>query len=138
MSQGRRTDLYFPIEATRPTQCRVQCVGSVSRSDDDDALVLSLRLHAIHDREQLRDDALLDLAAGPVLAARAQRVHLVEHDDARRAGSRLREDVAQLRLCLAVVGRRELGPIYGEQRCARGGRDGAREVRLACAGWTME
>ena len=103
----RLTYLDLPVEPSGTPQRWVDSVRAVGRGDDDDlalcAAVLAPVFHAVHECQELRDDALLDLAAGPVLAARAERVDLVEHDDARGVRAGLREHVADPRLGLAVI-----------------------------------
>ena len=72
----------FAVEAARPAQGRVQGVGQVGGRQHDH--VLPLR-QAVHQRQQLGDDALLHVADDP-LAPRGDGVDLVEEDDARGAG----------------------------------------------------
>lgn len=94
--------------------------------------------HAVHLCQEGRYDPLLDFAACTVLPPGTEGVHLVDDDDARALRPGLAEEVAQLRLGLAVVCRRETGPRDGECGGVGGGGDGAREVRLACAWWAVE
>ena len=55
----RHADLNLAIEPSGPPQRRVDRVGEVGRADDDH---LPPRLESVHQRQQLRHDALLDLA----------------------------------------------------------------------------
>ena len=73
-------DLDFPVEAAGAAQRGVEVVGDVGGADDDD---LAAGLEAVHQGEQLGDDALLDLAFD-VGAIGGDRVDLVEEDDAGR------------------------------------------------------
>ena len=78
MSGACRLDLA--VEAAGTAQRGVERVGAVGRADDDH---LAARAQAVHQREQLADDALLDLA--PDLGALGgDGVDLVEEDDAGR------------------------------------------------------
>jgi len=72
-------DLYLAVEAPGAPECGIDAVDAVRRADDDH---LSARFEAVHHRQQLRDDAALNLA-GHVLALRRDRVELVDEDDAR-------------------------------------------------------
>ena len=75
-------DRHLAIEAARPQQRRIEDVGTVGRRDDDDALV---RREAVHLDEQLVERLLALLVAERVAAAAAaDRVELVDEDDARR------------------------------------------------------
>ncbi len=71
-------DLDFPVEAAGAAQRGVEVVGDVGGADDDD---LAAGLEAVHQGEQLGDDAFLDLALD-VGAVGGDRVDLVEEDDA--------------------------------------------------------
>ena len=77
----RDADLDLPVEAARPAQGRIEiragCWSPRSRSPDHGS-------QPVHQRQQLRDHALLDLALhlGPL---GRDGVDLVEEDDARRA-----------------------------------------------------
>ena len=88
----------FAVEAARPAQGGIQGVGQVGGRQHDD--VLPLR-EAVHQRQQLRHDALFHVADHP-LAPRGDGVDLVEEDDARRLAGRLVENLPQVGFALAV------------------------------------
>ena len=78
-----RVQADLAVEAARAAQRGVERVGAVGRADDDH---LAARAQAVHQREELADDALLDLA--PDLGALGRDgVDLVEEDDAGRGAS---------------------------------------------------
>ncbi len=88
---ARHDDLA--VEAARAQQRRIEHVGAVGRGDDDDALV---RLEAVHLDEQLVERllALVIAVAEAGAAMAADRVDLVDEDDAGRVLLRLLEHVA--------------------------------------------
>ena len=88
----RHADLDLAIEAARPSQRRIEHLGDVGGADDDH---LAARDEAVHQAEQLRDDALLDLA-DDLGALGRDGVDLVDEEDRRRAARRLLEDLAEL------------------------------------------
>ena len=79
-----RADGHLAIEPARAQQRRVEDVGAVGRRDDDDALVGG---EAVHLDEQLVERLLaLFVAERVAAAAAADRVELVDEDDAGRDG----------------------------------------------------
>ena len=112
---------------------RIEHVGAVGRGDEDDALV---RLEAIHLDEQLvqRLLALVVAAAQAGAAMAADRVDLVDEDDAGRILLRLLEHVAHAGGADADEHLDEVGARNGEERHVRLTRNGASEQRLAGAG----
>ena len=84
------------IEAARAQQRRVEHVGPVGRGHQDDAFV---RLEAVHLDEQLIERllALVVTAAETGAAVPADRVDLVDEDDAGRVLLALLEQVADAR-----------------------------------------
>src|SRR5437899_3551887 len=94
----RHADLDLAIEPARAAQRRIEHLGNVRRADDDD---LPARDEAVHQAQELRDDALLDLADdfGPL---RRDGVDLVDEENGRRAARRFLEHLAELRLALPV------------------------------------
>merc|ERR1719440_2620001 len=126
----RHANVHLAVEAAEATQRAVDRVGAVGRGDDDD---VRARLEAVHQREQLRDDAALDLALR-LLALGGDAVDLVDEDDRGRVLLRLLEGLAQVGLGLAGQLRHDLGPVDQEEEGARLVGDGARDERLAAAG----
>ena len=120
-------DLDLAVEAARPAQRRIDRVGPVRRRYDDD---LAPALDPVHEREQLRDYALLDLARDLVALWR-DRVDLVDEHDARRALLGLPEYLAQPLLALAVVPAHDLRAAHGRKVRVRLAGDGPCEQRLA-------
>ena len=121
------------IEAAGTKQRRVEHVGTVGRGDEDDALV---RLEAVHLDEKLvqRLLALVVAAAEAGAAMTADRVDLVDEDDAGRVLLRLLEHVADAGGADADEHLDEVRAGDGEERHVRLAGDGAGEQRLAGAG----
>ena len=123
-------DEHLAIEAARAEQRRVEHLGPVGRAHDDDALA---RVEAVHLGEQLIERLLaLFVAAERALHAHlAERVELVDEDDARRLGFGLLEQIADARGADADEHLDELRSAQAEERHVRLAGDGAREQRLA-------
>ena len=113
----------------------IEHVGPVGGRDQDHALVA---LEAVHLDEQLvqRLLALVVAAAEAGAAVAADRVDLVDEDDAGRVLLALHEEVAHARRADAHEHLDEVGARDREERHARFAGDGAREERLAGAGRT--
>ena len=128
---GRR-DHDPPVETAGAQQGRVQDVGPVGRRDQDHALV---RLETVHLDEQLveRLFAFVVAAAQPGAAMPADRVDLVDEDDARRLLLALDEEVAHPRRADADEHLDEIGPADRKERDAGLARNRTREQRLARA-----
>ena len=123
----------LPVEAAGAQQRRVEHVGPVGRGDDDDALVL---LEAVHLDEQLVERllALVVAAAEARAAMAADRVDLVDEDDAGRVLLGLLEHVAHAARADADEHLDEVRAGNGEERHVGLAGDGARGQRLAGAG----
>ena len=121
------------VEAAGPQQRRIEHIGPVGRGDQDDALV---RLEAVHLDQQLvqRLLALVVAAAEAGAAMAADRVDLVDEDDAGRVLLGLLEHVAHARGADADEHLDEIGAGDGEERHVGFARDRARDQRLAGAG----
>ena len=87
---------HLPVEAAGAHQRRVEHLGAIGRGHDDDGLA---RIEAVHFRQQLVERLLaLFVAAHRALHAHlAQRVELVDEDDAGRLGFGLGEQIAHPR-----------------------------------------
>ena len=94
----RDADLDFAIEASRASERRIQDLRDVRGADDND---LAARHEAVHQAQELRHDALLDLA-GHFGALGRHGVDLVDEEDRRRAARRFLEDLAELGFALAI------------------------------------
>ena len=110
----------------------IEHVGTVGRGDEDDAFV---RLEAVHLDEELvqRLLALVVAAAEAGAAMAADRVDLVDEDDAGRVLLALLEEVADARGADADEHLDEVGAADREERNVRFARDRAGEQRLAGA-----
>ena len=121
------------VEPAGPQQRRVEDVGPVGRGDDDD---VGVGVEAVHLDEDLVEGLLaLVMAAteaGATLAA--DRVDLVDEDDARRVALGLIEQVADAAGADADEHLDELGTGDAEERHAGLTCDGAGHQRLAGAG----
>jgi hypothetical protein len=80
-------DLDLPVEASGTPQRRVDRVDAVGGADDHD---VAAPLQAVHQRQELRDDALLPFP-GHLGAPRRDPVQLVDEDDGRGVLLRLLE-----------------------------------------------
>ena len=129
---GQRHD-DLAVEAARAQQRRVEHVRTVRRGDDDDAFVA---FEAVHLDEQLVERllALVVTAAEAGAAMTADRVDLVDEDDAGRVLLRLVEHVAHARGADADEHLDEVRTGDREERHLGFAGDRAREQRLAGAG----
>ncbi len=121
------------VEAARTQQRRIEHVGTVGRGDQDHAFI---GLEAVHLDQQLvqRLLALVIAAAEAGAAMTADRVDLVDEDDAGRVLLGLLEHVAHARGADADEHLDEVGARNGEERHVGFARDRARDQRLAGAG----
>ncbi len=103
------------VEAAGAEQGLVEDLGPVGRRHDDHALA---RVEAVHLRQKLVQGLLpLLMGARHAHAARAaDRVELVDEDDARRLLHGLLEQVAHARRAHAHEHLDELGAAHGEER----------------------
>ena len=120
------------VEAAGTQQRRVEHVGPVGRGDQDHALV---RLEAVHLDQQLVQGllALVVAAAEAGAAMAADRVDLVDEDDAGRVLLALLEHVAHAAGADADEHLDEVGAGDGEERHVGLAGDGAGQQRLAGA-----
>ena len=121
------------VEAARAQERRVEDVGPVRGGDDDHVRV---RVEAVHLDEDLVEGllALVVRAAEAGAALAADRVDLVDEDDARRVALGLVEQVADAAGADADEHLDELGAGDAEERHAGLTGDGAGHQRLAGAG----
>ena len=120
------------VEAAGPQQRRVEDVGPVGGGDDDHVRV---GVEAVHLDEDLVEGllALVVAAAEAGATLAADRVDLVDEDDARRVALGLVEQVADAAGADADEHLDELGAGDAEERHARLARDRASHQRLAGA-----
>src|SRR3990172_8247745 len=97
-------DLDLAVEPAGAAQRGVDGLVAVRRPDDDD---LTAAAEAVHEGEELGDDAALHLA-GDLLALRRDAVQLVDEEDARGVLLGLLELLPQAFLGLPVVLRHDL------------------------------
>src|SRR5262249_10082550 len=126
----RTVDDDAAVEAAGPQQRRVEDVGPVRGGDEDDAFV---RLEPVHLDEELVERllALVVAAAEAGAAMTADRVDLVDEDDARRVLLALLEQIADAAGADADEHFDEIGAADREERNVGFTRDRAREQRLA-------
>ena len=129
----RLVDEHLPIEAPGTEQGRVEHFRPVGRGHDDDRLA---RVEAVHLGQQLvqRLLALLVRSHRALHARAAERVELVDEDDARRLLLGLREEVADPGRADADEHLDELGSAQAEERHLGFAGDRAGQQRLARAG----
>src|SRR5207253_5393264 len=120
------------VEAAGAEEGGIEDVGAVRRGDEDHAVV---RLEAVHLHEELvqRLLALVVSAAEAGAAVAADRVDLIDEDDAWRVLLPLLEEVAHARGAHADEHLHEVGAGDREERRVRLAGDGAREEGLARA-----
>ena len=125
------------VEAPGPQQRGIEDVGAIRGGEQDDALV---GFKAVHLDEQLVQGllALVMAAAQPRATVAANRVDLVDENDARRVLLALLEQVAHARGADADEHFDEVGAGDREERHPRLAGDCAREQRLTGAGRAVE
>ena len=123
---------HLAVEAPGTQQRRVEHVGAVGRRDDDHVRV---RVEAVHLDEDLVQGllALVVAAAEAGAALAADRVDLVDEDDARRVALGLVEEVADAAGADADEHLHELGAGDAEEGHAGLAGHGAGQERLARA-----
>ena len=130
----RDLDLDLAVEASWPSQGRVDGVGPVGRRYDDD---LASCLEPVHEREQLADDSALHLS-GDLLSLWSDRVDLVDEYDGRCLLLCFLEDLAEPRLGLAVELAHDLRSADWDEVRVALGRDRLGQQGLAGAGRAVE
>ena len=125
-------DHHLPIETARTQKRRIQHVRPVGGRDDDDPLV---PVEPVHLDQQLVEGllALVVAAPEPRPAVPADRIDLVDEDDARSVLLRLIEHVAHPRRADPDEHLDEVRARYGEERDLGLARDGLGEQGLAGA-----
>jgi hypothetical protein len=129
----RQRHHHLAVEAARAQQRRIEHVGTVGGGDDDDA---GGALEAVHLDQQLVERllALVVAAAEAGAALAADRVDLVDEDDAGRVLLGLLEHVAHARGADADEHLDEVGAGNREERHLGLAGDGLGQQRLAGAG----
>ena len=111
-------------------------MGNVRRSDHDH---VPARLQAVHQCQQLRDQAALCLAlAAQLVALGGDRVDLVKEDDRRGPAACFLEDLAQMGFAGAIPLVDDLGPVHVEEPRAGLVGHGAGDQRFAAARGAIE
>ena len=131
----RQADVDLAVEAARSEDRGVERVEAVRRGDHDDVLG---RAEAVELDEQLVERLLALLVAVRAAAGLADRIELVEEDDAAPELPGLGEHVADAPRADADVLLDELRAGRVVERDAGLGRDGAGEHRLAGAGRAVQ
>ena len=120
---------HAAVEAAGAQQRRIEGIGAIRGREDDDAVI---PLEAVHLREQLVQRLLaLVVAHVRAIALLANRIDLVDEDDAGCLFLGLLEEVAHLRGAHADEHLHELRARDGEERHVRLARHGLGEHRLA-------
>ena len=125
-------DQHLAIEAAGAQQRRIEHLGPVGGGHDDDGLA---GVEAVHLGQQLVERllALLVAADRALRPHLAQRVELVDEDDARRLGLGLREQIAHAGRADADEHLHELRAAQAEERHLGLAGDGPGQQRLAGA-----
>src|SRR5207244_11477170 len=130
----RAADFDLTFEPTRPAERRINRLIAVRRADHDD---LSATREAVHQGEELRDDAPFDLA-GYFLPLRRNRVEFIDEQDAGSVLLGLLELLAEALLALSVVLRHDLGALNRIEICAGFVGDRLRDECFAGAGLVFQ
>lgn len=128
----RQTDIHLTVETTRTQERLVEHVGTVRRSDHDNA---GIRFEAVHFHEHLIERllAFVVTAAHAGAAMTTDRVDFVDEHDARRVLLCLLEHVANASRAHADEHFHEVGTRDAEERHLRFTRDSASQQRLTRA-----
>ena len=118
------------IEASGAAHGGIEHVLAIRRGHRDDAVVAG---HSVHLDEQLIERDLFFTRAVGAAASSAERIELVDEDDARRGVTRLLRELSHATRADADVHLVEVGACGDDDRTARFAGDGAREQRLAGA-----
>ena len=132
---GGQRNLDDAIESARAANGGIEHVFAVRRGHPDDAVVAG---HAVHLDEQLIERDFLFAGAVRASAASAERVELVDEDDAGRGVARLLRELAHAARSDADVHLVEVGARGDDHRAPGFAGDGAGEQRLAGAWRTDE
>ena len=124
----------FAVEPAGASQGGIERVGKVGGGENDDLRPLR---QAVHQRQELGHDALLDVAHNAVALWR-DGVDLVQKDDRWRLPSRLLEHLAELRLALSVEFMDDLGAVDREERSFGFMGDRPGDQRFAATGRAVE
>ena len=121
---------HLAIESAWTQQRRIEHFGTIGGAHDDDRLA---RVEAVHLGQELVERllALFVRTHRALDASAAERVELVDEDDARRLGLGLREQIAHARGADADEHLDELRSAEAEERDLGLAGDGPREQRLA-------
>ena len=130
----RDRDRDLAVETAGPPERRIEDVGKVRGSDDDQVLSPG---KAVHQGQELRDDPLLNLAHD-LLAARGDRVDFIDKDDARRLSRSFLEDLPKVRLAFPVEFMNDFRAVHREKTGFGLLRHGTSDQRLAAPGRTMQ
>mmetsp|Transcript_24174 Transcript_24174/g.71981 ORF Transcript_24174/g.71981 Transcript_24174/m.71981 type:complete len:349 (+) Transcript_24174:893-1939(+) len=127
---------HHAVESARAGERRVEGGEPVGRADDED---LVRRAEAVHQREQLVERVVVLLvAAGALVAPRAERIDLVDEENARRQARRRLEDAAHAPRAAPDEDLDELGTRAREEGHTRRAGHCLGEERLARARWACE
>ena len=127
-------DVDLAVEAAEPTEGGIDGVGTVGGTDDNDGGAL---LEAVHEGEELGDDAALDLAVG-LVALGGDGVDLVDEDDGGGVLLGLLEGLAEVGLGLAGHLGHDLGSVDEEEEGPGLVGDGPGDEGLAGTGGSVQ
>mmetsp|Transcript_53913 Transcript_53913/g.120597 ORF Transcript_53913/g.120597 Transcript_53913/m.120597 type:complete len:265 (+) Transcript_53913:1452-2246(+) len=130
----RNANVQLTVESAKATKCRVNGVWSVGGCNDH---YLAAALDAIHEGQQLRNNALLNLATGLVSLGR-NGVNLIDEDDRWRILFCLLKGLAQIGLCLSCHLGHDLRTIDEEEESSGLVCNGPGNEGLAAAWWSIQ
>lgn len=128
------TNINFAIETAETSEGRVDGVGAVSGSHDDN---VGARLHAVHEGQELGDDTALDFTVGLVTLG-SNGVDFVNEDDGGRVLLSLFKGLAQVGLGLTGHLGHDFGTIDEEEEGTSLVGDGTGHQCLTGTGRTVE
>ena len=127
-------NLDFTVKATRSPKRRVQSVSSVGRSDDDHVVAA---VHAVHQRQHLRNDTALDLTRD-VFAFRANGIDFIDEHDGGSVVGGLVEDLSQLFFRFSVILRDDFRAVDALEVGVGFGSNSLGDHRFSGSRWTVQ
>src|SRR5438132_244418 len=127
-------DLDLPVETSGSSKGRIDRLVAVRCADHDD---LAATRETVHESEELRDHASLDLARH-LFPFRRNRIEFVDEQDAGRVLLRLLELLAKAFFTLSVILRHDFRALDRIEVRARFVRDGLCDQRLAGSGRAVQ
>ena len=130
----RNADLNFAVKSTRSPKRRIQSVSSVGRSNNDHVVTA---VHAVHQRQHLRNDTALDLTRD-VFPLRANGIDFIDEHDGGSVVGGLVENLSQLLFRFSVILRDDFRAVDALEVGVGLGCNGFGNHRFSGSRWTMQ